>query len=71
MKKYKVIRFMPWSNVNSEGLIDWKKNKTADNYYTFTLKTGVSYEKQVLLCNTLGANPWFNIPYHTSKILSK
>lgn len=70
MRKYKVIRFMPWSNVNVEGETDWDRNRTTDSYYTFNLKTGVSLEKQVLLANLLGANPWFNIPYRASKFLS-
>ena len=61
---------MPWSNVNVEGETDWDRNRTTDSYYTFNLKTGVSLEKQVLLANLLGANPWFNIPYRASKFSS-
>jgi hypothetical protein len=34
------------------------------------LRTGVSIEMQVRLCNTLGADPWFNIPYQASKMFS-
>ena len=53
---------MPWSNTETVGPIDWS-NRTTNSYYTFNLRTGVSVEMQVNLCNTLGADPWFNIPH--------
>jgi hypothetical protein len=53
---------MPWSNIEYDEIVDWS-NRTLDSFYTFTLKTGVSLEKQVLLINTLGANGWFNLPH--------
>ena len=56
---------MPWSNTETVGPIDWS-NRTTNSYYTFNLRTGVSVEMQVNLCNTLGASPWFNIPYQAS-----
>ena len=67
MKKYSVIRFMPVSNVNVPitEVVDWD-NRTKLSDYTFTLKTGISIEYQVNLCNILGCNPWFNIPYQAS-----
>ena len=47
MRKYEVVRFMPWSNLNVDNtLYDWS-NRTTDSYYTFRLRTGVSLEKQV------------------------
>ena len=53
---------MTWSNIEYDELVDWS-NRTLDSFYTFTLKTGVSLEKQVLLLNTLGTNGWFNLPH--------
>ena len=57
---------MSWSNTETVGPINWS-NRTTNSYYTFNLQTGASVEMQVKLCNTLGANPWFNIPYQASK----
>ncbi len=57
---------MPWSNTETLGPIDWS-NRTTNSYYTFNLRTGVSVEMQVNLCNTLGTSPWFNIPYQASE----
>jgi len=65
MKDYQNIRFMPWSNTETVGPIDWS-DRTTEFDYTFNLKTGVSLESQVLLINTLGSNPWFNIPYQAT-----
>lgn len=63
MKKYQTIRFMPWSNVFIDQIVDWS-NRTLESYYTFANnKTGVSIESQVTLCNFLGSNPWFNLPH--------
>ncbi|RNA33846.1 PA14 domain-containing [Brachionus plicatilis] len=65
LRKFSTIRFMSWSNVNQDVLVDWS-NRTTDDYYTFRLKTGISLEKQVLLCNTLGSSPWFNLPHRAT-----
>ncbi|RNA10793.1 PA14 domain-containing [Brachionus plicatilis] len=65
LRKFKTLRFMPWSSVFEDVDVDWS-NRTTDSFYTYTLRTGVSLEKQVLLCNTLGANPWFNLPHRAS-----
>ena len=62
LKKYQTIRFMTWSNIEYDDIVDWS-NRTLDSFYTFTLNTGVSLEKQVLLINELGANGWFNVPH--------
>lgn len=62
MKNYKTIRFMPWSNTEITSPLDWS-NRTTRSYYSYNLRSGVPIEDQVLLANTLGANPWFNIPY--------
>lgn len=62
MKSYKTFRFMPWSNTEITQPQDWS-NRTTRSYYTYNLRSGVPIEDQVLLVNTLGANPWFNIPY--------
>lgn len=65
LRKFKTLRFMPWSNVFQDVDVDWS-NRTTDLYYTFTLRTGISLEKQVLLCNILGVNPWFNLPHRAT-----
>ena len=65
MKKYSLFRFMPWSNTETVGIIDWS-NRTTNTYYSFNQMTGVSIEMQVNLCNTLGIDPWFNIPHEAS-----
>ncbi|EFC47802.1 hypothetical protein NAEGRDRAFT_57192 [Naegleria gruberi] len=65
LKKYQIIRFMPWSNIGVDKDYDWE-NRTLNSYYTFRLKTGVSMEMQVLLCNMLGNNPWFNLPHRAT-----
>ena len=39
LKNYQTIRFMTWSRVNVDEFVDWP-NRTTDDYYTFTLKTG-------------------------------
>lgn len=65
LRKFKTLRLMPMSRISIDQDIDWS-NRTLDSFYTFTLKTGVSLEKQVLLCNTLGANPWFNLPHRAT-----
>ena len=65
MRKFKTIRFMPWSNVFDDVDVDWP-NRTQNSFYTFTLRTGVSIEQQVHLCNVLGANPWFNLPHRAT-----
>lgn len=65
LRKFRTIRFMSWSNVFQDVDIDWP-NRTTDSFYTFNLRTGVSLEKQVLLCNILGANAWFNLPHRAT-----
>ena len=65
LRKFSTIRFMAWSNVNQDVVVDWS-NRTTDDFYTFNLRTGVSLEKQVLLCNTLACNPWFNLPHRAT-----
>lgn len=63
MKKFQIIRYMPWSNVFLDQIVDWS-NRTLNSYYSFaTGTTGVSLEMQVSLANFLGINPWFNLPH--------
>ncbi len=67
IKKFKVIRFMTLSNVFKDWDVDWS-HRTTNNFYTYNLRTGMSLEHQVLLVNTVGANPWFNLPHRATDI---
>ena len=40
LKNYQTIRFMTWSRVNVDETVDWS-NRTTQDFYTFTLKTGL------------------------------
>jgi hypothetical protein len=56
------LRFMDWQQVNNSTIVHWS-DRTPVDYYTQAKKTGVAYEYQIDLGNTLNADIWINVPH--------
>jgi len=74
IRNYKVLRFMDMSNTNAAEYAEWELRSTNDGETrsysgassmngTGHPGAGVPIEDQVLLCNMMGADPWFNVPH--------
>jgi hypothetical protein len=59
---FKVIRFMDWGMTNNSKIEKWRDRSNQDDPSQATEK-GVALEYQILLANTLNADPWFCIPH--------
>lgn len=64
LKPFGTIRFMDWMHTNAGRLpVTWAdRPKTTDRSYAANLG-GVALEHMILLANTVGAAPWFNMPH--------
>jgi hypothetical protein len=62
IKKYKVIRFMDWMRTNNVIISQWNEDNTLQSR-TYSMNNGVPLEEILLLCNMVGADPWFNMPH--------
>ena len=71
IRSYKTLRFMDWGNTNSVQYGNWSDRSSINNTRTYSPYTndyetalpGVAFEDMILLANTVGANPWFNMPH--------
>eukprot|EP01041_Mallomonas_annulata_P002765 gene2765-5448_t len=71
LKSYKTIRFMDWANTNGVTYGNWSDRSSPNTTHTFSSAgstyesemPGVDIEHMILLSNTLGAQPWFNMPH--------
>ena len=66
LKNYKVLRFMDLANTNGVMKGNWTDRTTkATRSYSNTIPgtMGMPIEDMVLLANTVGASPWFNMPH--------
>lgn len=62
MKGFKVIRFMDWMLTNNQPFQTWANRPKPDDFSQ--LRNGMAVEYMVDLANTLGADPWFTLPFH-------
>ena len=66
LKNYKVLRFMDLANTNGVTKGNWTDRTTkATRSYSGTIPgtMGMPIEDMILLANTVGASPWFNMPH--------
>ena len=66
IKNYKVLRFMDLANTNGVLKGNWSDRTTkASRSYSTTVPgtMGMPIEDMILLANTVGASPWFNMPH--------
>ncbi len=61
LKNYKGLRFMEWMLTNGSTVQSWQDRPLTTDY-TYMWR-GVPLEVMVRLANTLGADPWFNMPH--------
>lgn len=61
LEKYSTLRFMDFTNTNSQGDSTWASRITPP-FRTYSIN-GVPVETAVLLANTLGADAWFCVPH--------
>ena len=64
LQNVKALRFMEWELTNNSPVQNWADRPLATDY-TFSWR-GVPLELMIQLANTLGVNPWFNIPHAAS-----
>ncbi len=57
----RALRFMEWMLTNNSTVVNWSDRPQLSDY-TYSLR-GVPIELMVQLANTLGINPWFNMPH--------
>ncbi len=57
----KALRFMEWERTNNSSVQAWS-DRPMPTDYTFSWR-GVPLETMIQLANTLGVNPWFNMPH--------
>lgn len=62
LKDTRQIRFMDWMKTNGSNQHTWAET-TKFNNYSWSVGN-VPVEVQVRLANEIGADPWFNIPFH-------
>jgi len=60
IKDARTIRFMDWMNTNNSKMTSWDQMPTINSYHW----SPAPIEVQVRLANEIGADPWFNIPFH-------
>ena len=64
LQNVKALRFMEWELTNNSPVQAWT-DRPLPTDYTFSWR-GVPLETMIQLANTLGVNPWFNIPHAAS-----
>lgn len=62
---FKTFRFMDWGLTNNSPMVTWSQRSHLDDY-TYTLKSGVPYEKWIELCNLKQADAWVCIPHRAN-----
>lgn len=73
LKPFKVLRMMAWNRTNRADTVEWADRRpptyatqASDLGNAQQPMTGVAYEYQIDLANTLGADPWVNAPVKAS-----
>ncbi|KXZ45525.1 hypothetical protein GPECTOR_53g111 [Gonium pectorale] len=67
LRPYGALRFMDWMQTNLDALpVSWADRPTPNDRSYAVSRGGVAAEVMVQLANTLGADPWFNIPHAAS-----
>jgi hypothetical protein len=70
-RSYNALRFMEWISVISSEVVNWA-DTTQPSYVTWasdnslSVNCGVPIAVQIALCNLIGADAWFNIPYRAT-----
>ncbi len=69
IRDMRVVRFMDWQFTNGNVEKHWQdRARLSHNAWAVTLQRkshkGVPIEAMVALANHIGADPWFNIPFH-------
>lgn len=59
------VRFMDWMRINDSEQRDWTDRPMTEDA-TYATGAGVPLEVMVDLANQIGADPWFNIPFHAT-----
>jgi len=62
LKDFQCIRFMDWLRTNNSNVVSWS-DRSAYNFYTQTLESGVAYEYITELSNLMHKDPWICIPH--------
>lgn len=62
LKPFSTIRFMDWERTNNSSLVSWS-DRTLPEDSDQTADSGVALEYQIELANTVGADPWFDMPH--------
>jgi len=68
LKPYSVLRFLDWSATNTNpAKITWAERTLPTGVNQADHSRGVALENMVLLANTVGADPWFAIPWNADE----
>ena len=68
LKPYSVLRFLDWSATNTNPVkITWADRTLPKGVNQGDHSRGVALENMVLLANTVGADPWFTIPWNADE----
>ena len=68
LKPYRVLRFLDWSPANTNPpKVTWADRTRPDGVNQANRSRGVALEHMVLLANTVGADPWFTIPWNADE----
>lgn len=63
VNRLSALRFMGWSQINDGNTHRKWKNRVTAGFYSQGTQQGVSYDLQILACNTVKIDGWFNIPH--------
>ncbi len=68
MKKFRVIRLMNMSGITRNNLATWDKRPTVEQstWGGKEGRRGIPLEIMVQLANTIGIDPWFNLPHRAN-----
>ncbi|GFR45710.1 hypothetical protein Agub_g7119, partial [Astrephomene gubernaculifera] len=69
LRPFGLLRFMEWMHANLEETkqpVEWEDRPRLEDRSYAVAPGGVPLELMIKLANTLGADPWFNLPYAAS-----
>lgn len=65
LKGFRTLRFMDWGAINGTMIENWSGRPQVSNR-VWTSLNGVPAEAMIDLSNTVGAEPWMNVPPHAT-----
>lgn len=65
LARFKVLRFMDWARTNNSTVVQWL-DRAQPGAPQVTWAAGVPWEYAIELSNTIGADPWINVPLSAS-----